>query len=124
MRHRLLRSCLAASSFASLGLASGRALSERATPPKAAVVVGVSHEPGLGFAIAKRFAEGGMRVGIIGRQGERLEACKASILASIPAAQIACVECDATNPAAVDDAFAALQEKHGKADASYRYWCR
>jgi len=114
------RSWLAAGSLASFGLASARALSEAAAPPvapRAAVVVGVSHEPGLGFAIAKRFAEGGMNVGIIGRQGARLEACKASILASAPAAQITCYECDATDPAAVGDAFAALERTQGKADA-------
>eukprot|EP00965_Chrysotila_dentata_P202395 6181099-Pleurochrysis_carterae.AAC.1 len=42
-----------------------------------AIIIGVSYMPGLGHAIAKRFAEGGLSVGIIGRNAERLKAVQA-----------------------------------------------
>ena len=58
-----------------------------------------------------------MRVGIVGRQSDRLEACKQSILDSTPTAQVTCYACDATDPRAVGEAFAELERKQGKADA-------
>mmetsp|Transcript_14961 Transcript_14961/g.31724 ORF Transcript_14961/g.31724 Transcript_14961/m.31724 type:complete len:209 (+) Transcript_14961:91-717(+) len=47
-----------------------------------AIIIGVSYMPGLGHAIAKRFAEGGLSVGIIGRNAERLKAVQEDIEAS------------------------------------------
>ena len=84
---------------------------------RAAVVCGVSYAPGLGSAIAKRFAEGGLKVGIIGRQSAKLEECKRQIVASVPTAQIMAVESDCTDPEAVKTAFAALRAAHGAPDA-------
>ena len=52
---------------------------------------GVSRRPGLGFAVAKRFAAGGMKVGIVGRQRDRLDACRREILAAVPGADVECV---------------------------------
>ncbi len=80
---------------------------------KAAVVVGVSHMPGLGFAISKRFAQGGLKVGIIGRSKERLDAVKAEIEATVPGSEVVCAVADASDAAAVKAAFADLAEKHG-----------
>ena len=68
---------------------------------KAAVVVGVSHMPGLGFAISKRFAQGGLKVGIIGRSKERLDAVKSEIEATVPGSEVACAVADASDAAAV-----------------------
>ena len=58
-----------------------------------------------------------MKVGIIGRQPERLEECKKEILLQVPGADIECVPCDATDPAAVTTAFAGLRAKHGEPSA-------
>ncbi|KAL1521816.1 hypothetical protein AB1Y20_021467 [Prymnesium parvum] len=85
--------------------------------PKAVVVVGVSNAPGLGYAIAKRFAQGGMNVGIVGRQKERLEECKAAILKEVPGAQVVCSAADATDPAQCARAFSELAAANGAADA-------
>ena len=94
-------------------------------PAGSAVVVGVSHRPGLGFAIAERFARGGMAVGLIGRQAERLEECKQEILRAVPDAQVEYVQCDATDPSAVASAFAGLKAAHGSPDALiYNLSCR
>lgn len=96
-----------------------------AAMPRAAVVVGVSYEPGLGFAVAKRFAEGGLAVGIVGRQPERLEECKRKILESVPNAIVTAVAADATDPAQVEKAFSALRQEHGPADVLvYNLSCR
>lgn len=87
------------------------------TASGAAVVVGVSHRPGLGYAIAQRFAEGGMKVGIIGRQEEALKACKAAILAEVPSATVDFCVCDATDPKQVAAAFDGFKDAHGPCDA-------
>ena len=86
---------------------------------KAAVVVGVSHMPGLGFAISKRFAQGGLKVGIIGRSKERLDAVKAEIEATVPGSEVACAVADASDAAAVKAAFADLAKKHGSPEVLY-----
>ena len=86
---------------------------------KAAVVVGVSHMPGLGFAISKRFAQGGLKVGIIGRSKERLDAVKADIEATVPGSEVACEVADASDAAAVKAAFADLAQKHGSPEVLY-----
>jgi len=84
--------------------------------PRAAVVVGVSHSPGLGYAVAKRFAEGGLAVGLVGRQPERLEACRREILDAVPGATVTYVAADATDEAQVAKAFGELKAKNGPAD--------
>ena len=119
LRTRPLAACVATASV--FGVVTGRAdalsfggtakmSSEARTATGAAVIVGVSYKPGLGFAVAKRFAAGGMKVGIIGRQKDKLEACKAGILAEVPSAQVECVVADATVKEDVQGAFANLRK--------------
>ena len=86
------------------------------TARRAVVVVGVSHSPGLGYAIAKRFCEGGLAVGIIGRQSARLEECKTQILEAVPGAAVTAVTADATEADDVKRAFSELEAKQGPAD--------
>ena len=113
----LAAACVATSSLwgaQSAHLASALSTDARAG---AAVVVGVSNRPGLGFAVAKRFAAGGMKVGIVGRQSDRLDACRREILAAVPGADVECVAADATDPAQVAAAFARLRSAHGAPSA-------
>eukprot|EP00937_MAST-01D_sp_MAST-1D-sp2_P003890 g3890.t1 len=83
---------------------------------KAVVIVGVSHNPGLGFAIARKFAESGHAVGIIGRQQDRLDACKAAICEAVPSAAVAAATADCTDPEQIKAAFASLQAANGVPD--------
>jgi NAD(P)-dependent dehydrogenase (short-subunit alcohol dehydrogenase family) len=83
---------------------------------KAVVVVGVSYMPGLGYAIAKKFASSGHAVGMIGRQQDRLDACRAAILAECPSAKILGAAADVTDPDQCATAFAALRAAHGDPD--------
>ena len=62
----------------------------------AAIVIGVSHVPGVGFAVAKKFCQQGYKVGIVGRQAERLEKAKEAITEAVPGAQVATAIADAT----------------------------
>ena len=78
-----------------------------------AVVVGVSYMPGLGFSIAKRFAMAGQIVGIVGRQLERLEACKAAILEASPSSKVVLGVCDATVPDQVTATFDVFKKEGG-----------
>merc|ERR1711879_791870 len=82
-------------------------------PRRAAIVVGVSNSPGLGFAIAKRFAQGGLAVGIVGRQAERLDDCKRQIEEAVPGAVVVAVPGDATDAGQVQSAVATLKAAHG-----------
>lgn len=84
---------------------------------KAVVIVGVSYAPGLGFAIAKRFAKEGLAVGMVGRQQERLEACKSEILKEVPDAQVNFAMADATDPEQCARAFTELNAVNGNPDA-------
>ena len=113
----LAAACVTASSL--WGAQSAQLASALSTDARAgaAVVVGVSHRPGLGFAVAKRFAAGGMKVGIVGRQPDRLDECRRDILAAVPGAEVECVECDATDPAQVKTAFGKLRAAHGAPSA-------
>lgn len=124
MRPRLL----AASVLASSTVFAFQAHAASVPPPSAAgvaVVVGVSHSPGIGSSVAKRFAEGGMKVGIIGRQSARLEEVKREILEAVPEADIVCAPCDATDPTAVKQAFQSLKAKQGAPSALiYNLSCR
>ena len=113
----LAAACVATSSLwgaQSAHLASALSTDARAG---AAVVVGVSNRPGLGFAVAKRFAAGGMKVGIVGRQPDRLDECRRDILTAVPGAEVECVECEATDPAQVKPAFGKLRAAHGAPSA-------
>ena len=91
-------------------------LSGSAGLAKTVVVVGVSHMPGLGFAVAKKFASSGHAVGMIGRQQDRLDACKAAILEAVPSAQVLGACADATDAEQVKAAFATLKAAHGAPD--------
>jgi len=53
-------------------------------------------------------------VGMIGRQQERLEACRASILEAVPDANVCYVAADATDPGECARAFEQLAAAHGK----------
>jgi len=74
----------------------------------AAIVVGVSYVPGIGFAVAKRFAQAGLRVGIVGRTEEKLKHAKAEIEAMVPGAQVTSAVGDVTDKNSIDAAFMAL----------------
>lgn len=87
-----------------------------ASTTKSVVIVGVSHSPGLGFAIARKFAREGHAVGILGRHEERLEACKAQILEEISTAQIIGVQADCSKEEEVKNAFGILRAEHGAPD--------
>jgi NAD(P)-dependent dehydrogenase (short-subunit alcohol dehydrogenase family) len=72
-----------------------------------AVVVGVG--PGLGFAVARRFAEAGMAVALVARQKERL----AQLLTQHPLDGAQAYACDATDPTAVEALFAQVEQELG-----------
>ena len=72
-----------------------------------AVVVGVG--PGLGFALAKRFAEAGMALAMAARHQERLD----QLLAAHPLDNARSFGCDATDPAAVEHLFAQVEQDLG-----------
>jgi len=79
------------------------------TPQQVAVVVGVG--PGLGAAVARRFAREGFAVGLMARGMDKLEPVDAEIRAdggmslSVPA--------DATDPASMGAAFETVRERWG-----------
>lgn len=50
--------------------------------PKVAWIAGVGASAGLGAALARRFAAGGLRVAVTGRQAERVQALSADIVAA------------------------------------------
>jgi NAD(P)-dependent dehydrogenase (short-subunit alcohol dehydrogenase family) len=76
---------------------------------RAAVVVGVG--PGLGAAVARRFARGGFAVALLARSERSI----APVAAAIDAAGGVALglPCDATAPAAVAAAFAQVRERLG-----------
>lgn len=79
----------------------------------AAVVVGVSHMPGIGFAVAKRFAQEGLAVGMVGRQQDRLDAAVAAIQSAVEGASVACCAADTTDGEAIKAALEQLKAQHG-----------
>eukprot|EP00850_Spirogloea_muscicola_P019933 SM000202S05904 [mRNA] locus=s202:141789:143681:- [translate_table: standard] len=81
--------------------------------PPVAVVVGAG--PGLGFAVAKRFARGGFQVALLSRsQGKappsphKLQKLAEQVISEVQG-QAYAIEIDATNPAAVKQAFEAVR---------------
>eukprot|EP00931_Biecheleriopsis_adriatica_P049716 TRINITY_DN28767_c0_g1_i2.p1 TRINITY_DN28767_c0_g1~~TRINITY_DN28767_c0_g1_i2.p1 ORF type:complete len:371 (+),score=69.48 TRINITY_DN28767_c0_g1_i2:123-1115(+) len=86
---------------------------ESSTSPSLVVVVGVSHVPGIGFAVAKKFAQEGMKVAIIGRQASCLSDASASIKEQVTGACVDTAVADATRREEVQAAIAALEKKHG-----------
>ena len=58
-----------------------------------------------------------MRVGIVGRQQDKLDACKAAILAAVPGADVVAVAADATDEVQAASAFATLRQSHGAPSA-------
>lgn len=77
------------------------------TPYRAALVIGAG--PGLGAALARRFAGAGMKVALAARTSETL----AAICAETGAEGFAA---DATDPASVERLFAAAETKLGEID--------
>jgi len=73
-----------------------------------AVIVGVG--PGLGWALAERFAHGGLRVAAAARNLDKV----ARLVNSGDASNIKPYSCDATAPAAVQALFAAVEADLGR----------
>lgn len=80
------------------------------TRKQTAVVAGVG--PGLGWALVKRFAAGGMQVAMSARNLEKL----ASILEREPQANVRAYECDVTERASVERLFANVAQDLGDPD--------
>jgi len=72
----------------------------------AAVVIGAG--PGLGWSLAKRFAQGGLRVVACSRDPARLEP-----RAAADGVDVALESCDAAKPADVERVFAKVAREHG-----------
>lgn len=70
-----------------------------------AIITGVG--PGTGAALARRFHQGGYRVAMLARDGERL----AKLQAELPAA--IAVACDVADPAALSSALARIEAEAG-----------
>ncbi len=79
-----------------------------------AVVAGVG--PGLGSAVARRFAEGGAAVGLFARSTAYLEELADDIDAATPGTAAA-VPTDVTDAEAVADGFETVRERFGPVDA-------
>lgn len=77
--------------------------------PKVAVVVGAG--PGLGFAVARRFAASGFHVALMSRTAERVEALAQQIVKD--GHQATGVPVDVTDGQSVKAAFASVREKLG-----------
>lgn len=72
------------------------------------VVTGIG--PGLGSAYARRFAEGGYRVALLGRTRSKLQRFADAIDGSLP------VVCDVSDPDSVASAFATIRSELGEPD--------
>lgn len=77
-----------------------------------AAIVGVG--PGLGRALALRFARGGLSVGLLARSEEALAAVRTDVEAT--GARASSYACDTTDETAVRDAFAQLSAELGAPD--------
>ena len=66
-----------------------------------------------------------MQVGIVGRQQDALDACRAAILSEVPGAEVVTIKADCTDEAQVQHAFASLKQAHGAPEALiYNLSCR
>lgn len=74
-------------------------------PKQVAVIVGAG--PGLGTAVARRFADAGMTSVLVSRNAERLADLAAGIDGAVA------YPCDATNEEAVEKMFADIEAEHG-----------
>jgi NAD(P)-dependent dehydrogenase (short-subunit alcohol dehydrogenase family) len=80
-------------------------------PARAALVIGVGGEPGLGASLCRRFAREGLPVVAAGRTRERLEALAASIRAA--GGRASAVPADATRAEDVARLFDAVERESG-----------
>lgn len=78
-----------------------------------AIIVGVSSVPGIGFAVAKKFAQQGLVIGIVGRQAERLAHAKSEIEAAVSGAVVEALVADSTDAAAVSSAVEGFVMRNG-----------
>lgn len=79
---------------------------------RSAAIVGVG--PGLGRALALRFARGGVAVGLLARSEDSLEVVRAEVEAT--GARAGSFACDTTDEASVREAFAKLSTELGAPD--------
>lgn len=88
-------------------------MTDQANPvTKTAAIVGVG--PGLGRALAMRFARGGLSVGLLARGEQALADVRAEVEAA--GARAGSYACDTTDDASVRDAFAKLGAELGAPD--------
>jgi len=80
----------------------------------AEVLLVVAAGPGLGAAVARRFARDGFGVGLLARSADKLSDLAVE-LRSLGAAQVAVGEADAADPAALRTALASLTSELGPA---------
>ena len=84
------------------------------TLPRVAVIAGVG--PGLGTALARRFAREGCRVGLLARSAESLRTLAAEMDAAHGTGTALALPCDLTDPAQISAAFARVREQLGPVD--------
>jgi NAD(P)-dependent dehydrogenase (short-subunit alcohol dehydrogenase family) len=82
--------------------------------PRVAVVAGVG--PGLGAALARRFAREGCRIALLARSAEYLKTLAAELNASHGANTASAVVSDLTNPGLISAAFAQVHDQMGPVD--------
>jgi NAD(P)-dependent dehydrogenase (short-subunit alcohol dehydrogenase family) len=75
------------------------------------VVVIVAAGPGLGLAVARRFAREGATIGLIARSADRLEELAEDLRGE--GATVGGAACDAADPVALHEAFAVLRDLLG-----------
>lgn len=76
----------------------------------------VGHGPGLGTALAKRFARGGYDLGLVSRSEESRVAAQNAALAERPTTQVWHQRADANSPVSLERALSALSADAGPID--------
>lgn len=79
---------------------------------KIAVVTGAAR--GIGYSVAKTFAQAGARVVLLGRSLEALELACSKIRHEHQEAQVEAISCDVADPLSVRDAFQSIFQTHKK----------